>query len=172
MVDAKVLLWKTHGLVGWAIKRVTGMPWGHAAMYLEPADITLERTVWWHGIWFKTGVRVTDGQAKCHEVWRLQKPLIDEEYHEILQYWLRELNLRRPYNVAKLLVKAIVIPARRFFDRLGWIPFDNPVLGDDCSTTVAEAFRAAGRTIPDMPSGRVAPGDFRESDELMLEERP
>jgi hypothetical protein len=170
MVDVKVLLWKTHGIVGWAIKRVTQMPWGHAAMYLVPADLTVERTIWWNGIWFKTGVRVTDGRAKCQEVRRPRVPLSYDEYHEILKYWLGELNLRRPYNIAKLLVKAIVIPARRFFDRLGWIPFDDPVLGDDCSSTVAEAFKAAGRTIPDMPTGRVAPGDFRETNELMLEE--
>lgn len=169
-VDTEVLLWKTHGLIGWAIKRVTGMPWGHAAMYLYPIRLTVERTLWWNKFWFKTGIRVTEGRRKCDEIWRLKRPPDETQYDKIVSYWVAELNNRRPYNVAKLLVKAIVIPLRKFFDRIGWVPFDAPILGDDCSTTVAEAFAAAGIKIVPWPTGRVAPGDFRLSE--LLEKAP
>ncbi len=162
MRDGTVLLWKSHGFIGWCIKRVTGMPWGHAAKYL--AGFTWERTLWWSWYWFKSGIRIHAGIAAADEYWDLREDMTPEQVTADLTYWIDQLNSRRPYNIPKLIVKALVIPLRRWFDRKGWVPFDNPIYGDDCSTTVAESFDAAGINIlPEIPSGRVAPGDFRKS---------
>jgi hypothetical protein len=153
---------KSRGVIGWAIKRVTGKPWGHSKTYLR--GFTFESTVWWVGYCWRTGIKMSIGQEKADECWQLKIPMTLEQERAELAYWISKLNKRRPYNVPKLLVLAIVIPHRKFFERLGWVPFDNERLGEVCSASCDEGKKAAGLDLlPGRMEGYTAPGDFRES---------
>lgn len=162
MREGTILLWKSHGFLGWCIKKVTGMPYGHSATYLY--GFTWESTVWWSIWWFKTGIRVSEGMLKADEYWAPKEPETPSQLKAELRYFLDKLNKRRPYNVPKLLILALVIPCRKFFERLHWVPFDNASLGEVCSVTTDEAKKAAGiDLLPEAMEGMTAPGDFRHS---------
>ena len=165
MDEGTILLYRSHGFIGACIKAVTGMPWGHAATYLK--GFTWESTIWWSKIWFKTGIRITKGCSIADEFWKPKTPMTEEQAQAELTYWLEKVNMRRPYNIPKLLILAIVYPLRRFFKK--WVPFDEPFWGEECSSSVDEAKRAAGIDLfPKQQEGFTAPGDFRKSKLLEL----
>ena len=168
MNEGTIGLDKSRRFIGWCIKVVTGMPWAHAKTYLN--GLTWESTVWWVGYWWKTGIKVTVGYAKADEYWQLKLPMTEEQIRQELYYWIDKLNRRRPYNVPKLLSLVIVYPLRRFFNRIGWIPFDNPIWGEECSSSVDEAKKFWGcDLLPKQHEGYTAPGDIRKS--KLLERR-
>ncbi len=165
IAEGSILLWKTKGFIGWCIRRVTGMPWGHAASYVD--GMTFESTVWWVGYWWKSGIKQTHGLLIADKYLRLKEPMTLEQVDREVDYWLGKLNWRRPYNVPKLVIKAFVYPLRRWFNKIGWVPFDQPVFGDDCSTSVDEAKKAARiDLLPGELEGYTAPGDFLKSGKL------
>ena len=162
MKDGTIGIDKARGFMGWCIKRVTGKPYGHSKTYIW--NLVFESTVWWVGYWWKTGIRVNADTPRAAEWWQLRVPMSPEEVNAELDYWLDNLDKRRPYNVFKLLILALVIPHRKFFERLGWVPFDNDKLGEVCSVSCDEAKKAAGIDLfPERMEAYTAPVDFRES---------
>jgi hypothetical protein len=172
MRDGTIGLDKAKGIVGWAIKRISGKAWGHSKQYI--AGFTWERTIWWVGYWFKSGIKVTVGyvMSDCYGQPKIKRT--PAQINAMLCYYIEELNKRRPYNIAKLLVLAFVIPHKKFFQRIGWVPFENAELGDVCSPTTDEACkRAAWDVLPARDEEYTAPGDFLDSTEFAwTTERP
>jgi hypothetical protein len=98
------------------------------------------------------------------EYWQLKATETPTQVKAELRYFIEQLNKRRPYNIFKLLVLAFVIPNRKFFERLRWIPFDGADLGDVCSSATDRAKKAAGiDLLVDRMEGYTAPGDFCDS---------
>lgn len=74
---------------------------------------------------------------------------------------------KRPYNFFKIFILAIVYPTRKFWQRLGWVPFQNEVFGSVCSVYVDYALKYIGLDVlPGMNEEYTAPGDFLMSQQL------
>ncbi len=68
----------------------------------------------------------------------------------------------RRYNVAELVADALIVPTRRFWEWLGWVPFGSNSHGAVCSAFVAKAF-VLGALISVFEEIQCAdrdPGDF------------
>jgi len=161
--DGTILLYRAgKGLIGKAITYFTGMPYAHVAGYV--AGFTLESTIWWSGFWWKSGIRIALGAKQADEYWQPVKELNLEQIMSMQRYFISNINKRRPYNIAKFLVLALVYPTRRFWQKIGWIPFSADYHGDVCSVVWDEAYRAAGIDLfPHRSEEYTAPGDFRKS---------
>jgi hypothetical protein len=129
--------------VGQTICGVTGEDYSHAKMYL--LGLTFERTLWWGGLWWRSGIRVSIGELHADLYGYPRVPFTAEQVKGMLRYWLRELDARTPYNVPKLFGMYLAV-------KLGWrVPFQAWALGDICSPTVDKAVKAGGL---DMLPGR------------------
>ena len=161
--DGTILLYRAgKGLIGKAITYFTGMPYAHVAGCL--GEHTLESTIWWSEIWWKSGIRITLGTQQADEYWQPVKELTPNQVTAMWRYFINSINKRRPYNVAKFLVLALVYPTRRFWQKIGWVPFSADFHGDVCSVVWDEAYRAAGIDLfPHRSEEYTAPGDFRKS---------
>jgi len=161
--DGTILLYRAgKGFIAKAITYFTGMPYVHVAGYV--AGLTFESTIWWSDLWWTSGIYATLGAKQADEYWQPITPLTDEQIKTILRYFIESINKRRPYNVAKFLVLALVYPTRWLWQKIGWVPFSADYHGDVCSVVWDEAYRAAGIDLfPHRSEEYTAPGDFRKS---------
>jgi hypothetical protein len=165
MLDGTIGLDKGHGLLGWAIKKVSGRDFGHAKQYIY--GFTWERTMWWSGLWYRSGIRVRLGEIRSDYYGQPKTPLTESQVKGMLTYWLNELDRRRRYNWFKLLAMASLVAFRSWFEKVGWMPYANSRLGDVCSPTVDEACKAGGwDVLPGRNEEFTAPGDFLDSPEV------
>lgn len=169
MTEGTIGIDRAKGFIGWCIKTVTGKPWDHAKTYLK--GFTWEWTVWWIGYWWRTGVKVTKGHVKADAYLSLKQPMTEQQQAAELAYWLENLNTRKPYNFPKFIAMIIIYPCRKFFQRIKWIPFDNPIWGEECSAGVDEGKKAAGiDLLPGRREGYTCPGDLFDSGLLKVGE--
>lgn len=75
---------------------------------------------------------------------KFKVPLPKKEI-ELLEYNLnRKVIEKRPYNFMKILVLMFVYPTKKFWNWIGWVPFQNEVYGSVCSVFVDVAFKEIG----------------------------
>lgn len=148
---------RPHDCIGRAICGVTGEEVSHVKQYL--LGCTFERTVWWEGVLWRSGIRVTEGFRDADFYGLPREPFTEEQLRLVLRYWLSELNARTPYNVPKLLGMYLVV-------KVGWRrpPFSARSLGDVCSPTVDKALKAGGLdALPGRGEQGTTPGAFLDS---------
>ena len=158
MKDGTILLW-VYGkhstklgprLIAWW----TGMPQYHALIYFEGQT---------YGMGGK-GVVVSEGLAKADEYWEPIKPMTDEERERMRSFlwWTAKWEKGRwAYNFGKFAALIVVYPTRRFWNWLGWMPFQADLYGEHCATYPAYGWWAAGYTIvPDLWIDLIVPGDL------------
>lgn len=79
-----------------------------------------------------------------------------------MRYGQVQIWIGRRYNIAELVADVLIVPTRKFWEWLGWIPFGNNSHGAVCSAFVAKAF-VYGALIPVFAEIECAdrdPGDF------------
>lgn len=100
----------------------------------------------------------------------LMKPIVplSPDALDTLEMFLnRTVVQKRPYNFLKIVVLAIVYPTRKFWQKIGWVPFQNEVFGSVCSVYVDYALKYIGLDVlPGMNEEYTAPGDFLMSQQL------
>ena len=87
---------------------------------------------------------------------------------ELLEYYLnRKVVEKRPYNFMKIVVLMIVQPTKKFWNLIGWVPFQNEVYGSVCSVFVDDAFKEIEiDLLPGNIEEYTSPGDLLNSDLL------
>jgi len=165
MKDGTVLLWKkpveTKGFTGFVCKCITFFTksdFVHVAVISN--GMMCESSVWKEGGKLAHGARM---------IWPVKadvylEPIIDltEKQSDYLDaYCIYTARKKRPYNVLKLLVLAIVYPTRWFWRLIHWVPFNREMRGEVCSVYVDDAFMFAGIDLfPRHMEGYTVPGDF------------
>ena len=144
MKDGTILLYRVTKNDGFGPKLIaffTGMPYHHAAIYCMGS--TYEEG--------PKGASRTDGLKRADEYWEPVEDMTPEEKNRMWAFlwWTAEFKHggRWPYNFLKFVVLALVYPTKKFWNKIGWMPFQNDLLGEVCSTYVDYAWRAAGRDI-------------------------
>jgi len=161
--DGTILLYRSgKGFISKAIAYFTGMPYAHVSGYIQ--GFTFTSSVWWSGLWFKSGIYISIGAREADEYWQPIRELTPGEKLAILRYFIDSVNKRRPYNFGKFLVLAIVYPTRRFWEKIGWVPFSAAFFGDVCSIVWDEAYKGANwDLLPRQSEEYTVPGDIRKS---------
>jgi hypothetical protein len=151
-----------HDWIGRAICKVSKGVVCHIKQYL--LGCTFERTLWWVGYWWRSGILVTPGYRDADFVGYPDPGFKDHELKSMLSYWLCELREGTPYNVPKLLGMYLVQKNEAFFKRLGWVPFQGHGLGDLCSMTVDKALAHAQiDAVPNLGLEFATPQDLLNS---------
>jgi hypothetical protein len=157
MKDGTILLWTVDERSGWGPRLVaffTGMPQYHVLIYFEGKT---------YGMGGR-GVKVSEGLKRADEYWEPIQPMSERQKFQMRAFlwWTAHYEHGRwHYNVAKFLALAVVYPTKRFWNHLGWVPFEHDLFGEHCATYVAYAWRAAGRLInPSVYIDLVVPGDL------------
>ena len=169
MKDGTILLWRVTKHDSFGAKLIaffTGMPYHHAAIYM------------WGGTYEEgpKGASRTDGLKRADEYWIPIISMLPEERDRMWAFlwWTSQYKHggRWPYNFLKFMVLALVYPTKKFWNKIGWMPFSSDLLGEVCSTYVDYAWRAAGR---DILSGWneefTVPGDLADLPGFKLETR-
>ena len=145
MKNGTILLWRVEKSDKFGPKLIaffTGMPYHHAAVYLDGK--TYDETG--KGAGSREGLKTS-----ADEYWEPVKEMTESEKRRMWAFlwWTSEFEHggRWPYNFLKFVVLAIVYPTKRFWNWINWIPFSSDLLGEVCSTYVDYAWRAAGRDI-------------------------
>ena len=118
----------------------TGMPQYHAMIYFDGKT---------YGMGGK-GVKVSEKISSADEYWEPIKPMTQKERDCMAAFlwWTAEYEHGRwAYNFLKFAALIFVYPTRRFWNWLGWVPFQRDIYGEHCATYVAYAWRAAGRKL-------------------------
>ena len=158
MKDGSIVLYvpKRANVIQKAIQFFTGMPQTHAAIYFE--GYLYEESMW--------GAQKHLYEGSSNEVWEPKIELRNRERRLMGAFLKRTLGesppwYRWPYNYLKLLVLALVYPTRWIWNKLNWVPFQNDLLGEVCSTYVDQAWLITGRDIiPGMYEEFTVPGDL------------
>lgn len=167
--DGTILLWdkrKTNKglalLISKAIVKVTGSPITHVGIFLDGRLYEQDRiSRMYQGLIISQG-RTADMylELKDYKVSKLQA-------QRMITY-ITETYSGRRYNAFKLFALAIITPLRGFFDRLGWVPFDAPWMGEVCSVMPDEAYKSIGVDLfPDAHEGYTVPGDYFKTKSLV-----
>ncbi len=110
----------------------------------------------------QSGVIRTRGLKVPHLYREPVRKLTPEEVAGLVGYAQVQLWIGRRYNVAELVADALIVPTRKFWEWLGWVPFGGNSHGAVCSAFVAKAF-VYGALIPVFTEIECAdrdPGDF------------
>ena len=75
------------------------------------------------------------------------RDLTTAEVDGLVRYGQVQIWIGRRYNIAELVADVLIVPTRKFWEWLGWIPFGNNSHGAVCSAFVAKAF-VYGALIP------------------------
>jgi len=138
-------------LIQKAIQFFTGHPQTHAAIWFE--DGVYEENI--GGARYRRINIASAGRAFPDDVLEFWQPA--EELTATERGWMRTFlwwtarhpkkRYRMPYNYLKLLILALVYPTRSLWQWVGWMPFQNDILGEVCSTYVDSAWHFTGRDI-------------------------
>jgi len=112
----------------------------------------------------QNGAMKTIGLPSVHRgclFFELKTPLTDEQAKKLKLNLDEMVVQRRPYNFMKIAVLALIYPTRKFWNWLGWVPFQNEVFGYICSVFVDVAFKDIGIDLfKSAFEEYTAPGDF------------
>lgn len=148
---------------------------------LDDAQNAVTGTIWTHVKWHVGGctwestLEHVDGQllpasgmirtvgVKPADLWREPVTnLTQEQVEGILRWSELQVWLGTKYNVAGLVAFAFFYRTRGFWDKLGWVPFDETLHKAVCSVAAARAF-CLGGWLPIWKKTELAsrvPGDF------------
>jgi hypothetical protein len=173
-MDGTIFLWKRSNkkfdIVGRAIEYFTGSPYTHVAVFLRGS--TFESTIWTPKgeFWPKSGIKQTGGfvHGYCVKL-KPVKSLTSTEVDKMLLFSKMQMDNRRPYNILKLVVLALVYPTRWFWNKINWVPFQADFFGEVCSTFVDQVYKAAKRDLfPERGEEATVPGDFVKTNQLEI----
>ncbi len=151
--------WLTN-LVTTSITKVTDSPYIHVKVFLDG--------FWWEST-TPNGATKTQETFVTNELNQLLKPkrdLTPEEIKAMIAFGETAINTKMKYNYIKLILLAIIYPTRKFWNKIGWIPFqNNEMFGSVCSVYVDEMFKVAGIDLYlNNNEEYTAPGDFLKMD--------
>lgn len=169
MKDGTILLWdkrKTNKgfalLISKAIVKVTGSPITHVGLWLDGRLYEQDRiSRMYQGLIISRG-RPADFymEADGYQLSALQ-------VERMIDYITSTYSGRR-YNTFKLFALAVITPLRKVFNRMGWVPFDAPWMGEVCSVMPDEAFKSVNVDLfPDAHEGYTVPGDYLKCEKLV-----
>ena len=69
-----------------------------------------------------------------------KRDLTEKEIQDMIKWGDLQLEHNLGYNHFKLIILAIVYPTRKFWNWVGWIPFQNDYFGMVCSVFIDETF--------------------------------
>lgn len=132
----------------------TGMPQYHVMIYFCGQT---------YGMSGK-GVVVKNGISGASERWEPVKEMTNAQRDRMgaFLWWTAKWERGKwRYNFLKFAALFFVYPTRRFWNWIGWMPFQSDLYGEHCATYVAYAWWAAGKTIvPGLWIDLVVPGDL------------
>ena len=101
-----------------SIVAVTGSRFIHIKRYLNG---------YWYESSFPKGAGKTTETFVTNDLNLVREPIIgftEEEVNGMVRYAENKIAQKMPYNILKLLVLAIVLPLRKFFKIIKWVPFE------------------------------------------------
>lgn len=164
--DITVLLFEGgDDLVGKAIRYFTKSQYVHSAVYAY--GLTFESSVWqlpnskpWMFWRYRSGIRITYGKLGCS----LELPLnanIPGGLDKALAFGFEDINGRFWYNFLLTFFDIIIYPTRKFWQKIGWVPFSSRYLGRNCSYFADSFIKAYGVDLwPDREEATTVPGDY------------
>lgn len=167
MKDGTILLMKQpkdapwyEQIIGRTIIFLTQSPFVHTLIYLNgyTYDWNMKKE---NGKWY-SGVIKTKGIRKPYDTALEPNFNLTKKQIKKMEEYFEEASLKRyPYNVARLIILAIVYPTRWFWNLINWVPFSKVDKGEVCSSGIDEAFEYAGiDLIPNSEEELTVPGDF------------
>lgn len=142
-----------------AIEYFTGQPYAHVLIILN--NTVYESTV---GGAQKKEYKEDEYKGKYSVYLDPKRDLTEKEIDQMVSYADTTIKENWPYNYLKLFTLAIVYPTRKFWNKLGWVPFQRDWFGTVCSVYVDQIYKSAGiDLLPEKNEEYTSPGDFLNS---------
>ena len=163
--NGSILMWQNHEVDNWALRIVmnsivaaTGSPYVHTALVLF--DKVYEYSAWFIGKKLYHGLRIRDYTDDIgEEAYEPTFELSEKDYKTMQNYCIWLDAYADKYNFLKLVALAIVLPFRKLFRALNWVPLDGKPMGDVCSVLPAETYEVVGIDLfPNDLAGYTTPG--------------
>ena len=164
----KIILWKYkkgkkwyNNLVGKLICFFTKSQYVHAAIYFN--GYRYESTVM-NNQYGTLKTKVSCPSSSRYTLLELKIPLNITQLTDLKDVLNSEVVKARPYNFLKLVTLAFVYPTRKFWNWIGWVPFQHEFFGNVCSVFVDQVFKDIGiDLLPGNNEEYTVPGDFVKS---------
>jgi len=163
--DLLIVMWRYHKSTKWyrtlvskAIVFFTKSPYTHVGIYYD--GYLYESTVMNN----QNGTMVTEFVPEKNDrltYMRFKKPLTSDQLSKLYETLWIKVVVAQPYNFLKLFVLMLVYPTKKFWNKIGWVPFQSEFFGNVCSVFVDSVFKTVGiDLLPGQNEEYTAPGDF------------
>lgn len=126
---------------------------------------------YWYESCYPEGARKTTETFITDEYNLVREPVRDFTEIEILQmiaYGERAITQKWKYNLPKLIALAIILPLKKFFNWLGWIPFSNDKrYGTVCSVFDDQMVKSCGADTFPGSEEMTTPADYEFIEKYM-----
>lgn len=115
---------------------------------LWTGEFMYESNSWWRDGKLYTGTRKGksyDTKPTGYMIIELEKDVRDKVI-KFLNDTSSEDGLQ-PFNIFKISMMGLIYPFRKFWNKLGWVPFQNDIFGQICSVYIDTAFKQAGMDL-------------------------
>jgi len=104
---------------------------------------------YWYESSYPTGAGKTTETFITNDLNLVREPiedLTDEEVEKMIEFGEKAITDKIKYNLFKLIALYVILPTRKFWDFIGWVPFsNNNIFGTVCSVFDAEMVAYSGR---------------------------
>lgn len=166
MEDLLIVLWQYHKSRKWyktiiskLICFFTNSKYTHVSIYFE--GYTYESTVMNNQNGALKTMGLASSDVRSFKYLKFRIPLNMKQHDNLRIVLNNSIVEAKPYNFLKLFILAIVYPTRKFWNWLGWVPFQAECFGSVCSVYVDQIFKDMGiDLLPNKNEEYTAPGDF------------